>query len=1142
MSKKVLQHPEVPANELDTQVWRGLQEFEETKKFRHEAIREFRDGEDVLTDEERELSRRNFVKLMGASSALAGVGLVSCRRPESYILPYADAPEWVIPGKPLYYATNMPTASGAVPLVVTTYEARPTMLAPNKKHPDQAGTDALVQASILNLYSPSRSKKILKNGVEASKEDFAAYLKGFSQDLSKTAVVFGQDDSPTRSRLVKKLNGVKAYSYEAMVNDEATQAVSKAYGVQNAKLVPDFSKAAKVISFDSDFLGTDSAGTQKAFFKKRQGGEDSYNKEIDKNKMNRLYQVESNYSLTGGFADHRLRIPNSQVSKVAVAFAKELAKVLGNSALASTVAGLSADFTGEDAYVADWVKAAAKDFAESKTQSLALAGLSQSTELHILVAAINDALQAVGNTLNVFDQGAPFATILDLKKDVEAGTIENVILITPSNPLFDASCEVDFASILEKAKVSIHLGERADKTAYGCDWHVPRAHYLESWSDAVSAYGYYSLLQPMILPLHEASVSEIDFLTALLNGGEIKDGTVTEPSGGYYEVKNTFSASVDSSTVAWKELLKNGFAPKAIVQPTAAKASAGNLSKLAEVYKVEPSKKSLEITFSRDSSILDGRYIDNAWLQEAPDPITKLTWDNLATVSPKTAKSLGIYKTLVQLETSNAARPEYGEAKAARAPYAIITLDGEKLEIPVVIGYGQADYTINLPVGYGQGSTDGRKSADKLDESKAVVGHVGRNTGFNTYPLKGKQYQYIYSGAKVETTDGLYEIASTQEHHAMYGRALAREISTNEVPGKGDFKKQLEMADYQGMDSHIPPNISLYKQKGSSTWHDEIKSKKHLFDKKHQWAMSIDLNTCTGCNACLVACQAENNIPVVGKEQVAMGREMHWIRMDRYFASQSYQYDDHGHKATNKETGEYKKAPKWVSENPAMLPQPVACVQCQSAPCETVCPVNATVHTEEGLNSMAYNRCIGTRYCANNCPYKARRFNFFDYNKRNPFIEKNLYKGPLGEKKVADGEHLQRNPNVSVRMRGVMEKCTYCVQRLEMAKIKQKQITKKKAEAAGSSLAVNLTDADLRIKTDSVKVACQEACPSDAISFGNMLNKEDTVNRARDSKRTYELLKYIGTFARTTYMARVKNPNPAMPDAKYVGVATINIH
>ena len=407
-------------------------------------------------------------------------------------------------------------------------------------------------------------------------------------------------------------------------------------------------------------------------------------------------------------------------------------------------------------------------------------------------------------------------------------------------------------------------------------------------------------------------------------------------------------------------------------------------------------------------------------------------------------------------------------------------------------------------------------------------------------------------------------MALAQEHNSMYGRAIAREISTHDGAGKGDYETQLDKVKKQGIDSHIPPNISQYDPKGGIWSKTDMAAKTHLSDEIHQWGMAIDLNTCTGCNACLVACQSENNIPVVGKDQVAMGREMHWIRMDRYFASQEYEYHG-GHKSKDEE-GNKIANPAWVTQNPESIPQPVGCVQCEMAPCETVCPVNATVHTEEGLNSMAYNRCIGTRYCANNCPYKARRFNFFDYNKRNPLIKGNLYKGPFGEKKVGDAPSKQRNPNVSVRMRGVMEKCTYCVQRLESAKIKQKQAPKQKASRAGlhsTQVKVDPTK-DLRIPTDSVQTACQEACPTSAISFGNLLNNKSKVVRAKGneldsikillgeeefkkqreegSKRNYDLLSYVNTRPRTSYLARVKNPNPNMPDAKYLGQATINIH
>ncbi len=1139
MSKKVLHHPETPENEAATSVWRSLREREDTIKFRHQSIREFYDAEDTMTEDERELSRRNFVKLMGASTALAGLGMAACRRPESYILPYADAPEWIVPGRPLYYATNMPAANGAVPLVVTSYESRPTKLAPNNTHPDKQGTDAQVQASILNLYSPSRSKSFLKDGGEVDAGEFEKFFSTFVKSAGKLGVVFGADESPTRNRLAreiqKKFPEVKFYSYEALENDVANKAVADAFGEKRVKLTPDFKKAECILSLDSDCLELDAKSSVLEFAKKRQGGSDGYDKELEKNKMNRLYQVESIFSLTGGMADHRLRIAPSQVSKVAVAIAKEIQSLAGNPKLAQALNGLTATFSGEEDYINDWAKACAKDLVGKKGKALVLVGTQQPSELHLLGLAMNEALGALGSTLNPYAaSGQAYGTINDLKADVDAGGVENLLLLTPSNPIFDAAADADFDAILDKVGISIHFGERTDKTAYSCSWHIPATHYLESWGDALTANGFYSIVQPLILPLYPDTFSEIDVLTAIATGNYMSAPTATEPSEAHNEVKTTFTKQFSRQANDWNALLKNGYT-KVRGYNKATLASIGSTSKLKSFYEQAPTNESLEVILAKDYSIGDGRYIDNAWLQEAPDPIIKLTWDNAAIVSPKTAKDLGVYDEIVQLETWNAARPAIGEAGGARAPMAKISVGDTSVKVPVIIGFGQADNTITLPVGYGQAADDGRESANRFIKGRPAVGDVGLNTGFNVYPLRKSSSEFLLKGAKVEKTKDKYKVASTQEHHAMYGRALAREVSTMDSPSKGDFAHQLENVSKQGMDSHIPKNIPLYKARDTNQ--EDL-----ISDKKHQWAMTIDLNTCTGCNACLIACQAENNIPVVGKDQVALGREMHWIRMDRYYASQEHEYDSHGHIKKD------EKTPAWVQDNPAVVPQPVACTQCESAPCETVCPVNATVHTEEGLNAMAYNRCIGTRYCANNCPFKARRFNFFDYNKRNPLMEKNLYRGPLGEKKVGSPEHLQRNPNVTVRMRGVMEKCTYCVQSLELAKIKQKQITKKKAEAAGGSINVELTAKDLMIPINGVKVACQEACPSDSIAFGNLLRNgengigKDTVVKAKESKRNYELLKYIGTFSRTTYLARVKNPNPEMPDAKYIGLATINIH
>lgn len=1158
MSKRVW-NPPIPPQEGDTvTAWRSVGEKEGSTTFRNHLDKEFPNG-DTLTEEEQKVSRRNFTKLMGASSALAGLGLASCRRPESYIVPYKQAPEWVIPGKPLFYASTRPRVGGAVPLVVTTFEGRPTKLEPNTDHPDSAGTDALTQASILDLYSPSRSQKVLKGGKVATLSELKAGLQ--SLDLASTAIVVGADDSPTRNRLAKGLaaKGATLISYEPLTGD----ALDK-----NFSQVVDFTKATRILSLDCDFLGMDPIGNSRAYAAARQGGNANYDQEgdVDALKMNRLYQVETQFSLTGGMADHRLRVVPSRVALIAQALYQAISEteatpIADSEKLASFYVSEDDLKQNKDAQsdaikaFDQWITQCADDLKSAGAGALALAGSRQTKEVKAFAAAINAELGSAAVKAVKSDMGQ-YGSLAELATKLDAGAIKNVILLTPANPVYDAD---GFAASLEKAEVSIHWGLRNDATSWACDWHVPAAHYLESWADARTETGVLSLIQPMILPLY-GGVSELELLH-VLGGGEFAQGEFSPAMG---EVKTTFAGMTGKSDdQAWMDALMSGF-----VEGTSFEAASLEVSAPAPVYLPEaPSAKKLEVVFSTDASVFDGRFIDNAWLQEAPDPITKQTWDNSAQVSPQTAKDLGIYDRIIKLETATAEEAHTGEngmpgeGENARAPFVLVKVGDRSLEIPVLIAFGQADNTIVIPLGYGQAADDQRSGAVEFQKSQPVVGHVGLNTGFNGYQLRSSGTPYFVSGATLEPTGKYYKIALTQEHNSMYGRALAREISTNELEGKGDYAKQLEGVAKQGMDAHAPPNISLYKPEGGIWSKTELAKKTHLADEIHQWGMAIDLNTCTGCNACLVACQAENNIPVVGKDQVAMGREMHWIRMDRYFASQEYTYEG-GHKKKDKD-GNKMTNPTWVTQNPESIPQPVACVQCEMAPCETVCPVNATVHTEEGLNSMAYNRCIGTRYCANNCPYKARRFNFFDYNKRNPLIKGNLYKGPFGEKKVGDAPHLQRNPNVSVRMRGVMEKCTYCVQRLESAKIKQKQQQKHNTLASGlKSTAVAVDRAkDLRIKTDSVKTACQDACPTSAVTFGNLLDLKSKVVAAKGngldsikiimgddyvekegSKRNYDLLNYINTRPRTSYLARVKNPNDKMPDAKFLGQATINLH
>ncbi|MEI6607109.1 MAG: TAT-variant-translocated molybdopterin oxidoreductase [Verrucomicrobiota bacterium] len=1129
MSKRTWNHPAVAADE-STVAWRSAGQLEDSAEFRHWLEREFPQGAAEMADAgDADVSRRSFLKLMGASTALAGLGMAACRRPESYIVPFTKAPEWVIPGKASYYASSMPRANGATPLVITSFEGRPTKVAPNHRHPEADGTDAFAQASVLDLYSPSRSRKFLKAGTAVARGEFEPVLAALAADkTAKIGFVFGADDSPTRSRLRKELAAkfaaAKFYQYEALTGEAAA-----ALG-DGVKWLADFAKAERIVSLDCDFAGTDPQGPLKGFFEGRKPEGNGYAKEPEVAKMNRLYVVEAAYTLTGGMADHRLRVAPSEVLTVAAEIARG---IISNTALVGEIPAIS------DKKQLAWVQGVIKDLKANPGKSMVLAGSRQPAAIHHLALAINLVLGNLGTDKPlsaVQTETAGLGNLATLKADIDAGSIETLVLLTPSNPLYDALPDLKIGETFAKLKTSIHLGQRRDATAHAATWHVPAAHYLESWADARSCRGTYTVVQPMILPLYPDCVSELELLLALLSDdGKLLngEGPKGEASPAYTAVRSTFNVLGGAGDEAWKNYLRDGFYQGAAYPRVLPKLAASAAADIAAAKFPAPTPAALEILFATDASVLDGRWIDNGWLQEAPDPISKLTWDNAARIAPLTAKNLGIYDLIIRPEpvttvlgvesTFGRSYPD-GEGGRRRSPMIRVVVNGVTLDIPVLISFGQAENTLVIPLGYGQGCDDD----DELKRSTANAAHVGRvgvNRGFNAYPMRNAASPYFASSATAKKTSAVYSIAVTQEHSAMYGRALAREISTIEDAQRGSFESQLASVKKQGNDAHAPPNLPLYQQKGSATWHPDKdgKAPDFLSDTLHQWGMAIDLSACMGCNACLVACQAENNIPIVGKEQVAKGREMHWIRMDRYFATQ--------------------KDNDFDADNPALVPQPVACLQCELAPCETVCPVNATVHTEDGLNAMAYNRCIGTRYCANNCPYKVRRFNFFDYNKRNPLIAHNLYKGPLGEKQVGEAPHLQRNPNVTVRMRGVMEKCTYCVQRLKDAVIRQKRGQKQEALAAGKpSTAMTVTAETLRIPVDSVRTACQDACPATAITFGNLLDEEKSaLGRAKRLERSYDLLNYIGTRPRTSYLARVKNPNPDMPDAKFIGKATIHM-
>jgi molybdopterin-containing oxidoreductase family iron-sulfur binding subunit len=1116
MSKRIWNHPEIPTGET-TVSWRGAGQLDNTPGFREGLESGLPQATAWITDAaDAEQSRRSFLKLMGASTTLAGFGMTSCRRPQSKIVPYAMAPEWVIPGKATYYASAMPRAHGATPLVVTTFEGRPTLVAPNHLHPDASGTDAFAQASVLDLYSPSRSRQILKSAKPATRADLHAVIAALAADSSaKIGFLFGADASPTRARLITalaaKYPAATFYQYEALAGEAAL-----AHG-SGVKIVADFSKAKRILSLDCDFVGPDPQGPVTAFFDGRKPEGAGCDATPDSSNMNRLYVVEAAYSLTGGMADHRLRIAPGQLLGIAGQVAREL-----GIPQAKGVSKLT------DARLLSWIQPLVEDLKKHAGKSMVLAGSRQPAALHHLVLSINQALDNLGDgkPLTAFQtETRGLGSIAALKADVDAGTVESLVLITPSNPVYDAPADLKFGELLAKIKNSIHLGERADATAHACSWHIPAAHYLESWADARSSRGCYTVLQPMILPLYQDCVSELELLLALLSeSGKLSygvgDNGSTSPA--CLAVRATFAALAREGENVWKKLLREGFSSESswpIVNPVPATKADADIAdaNIAAGKAGPPTKDSLQVIFSTDSSVYDGRWIDNAWLQEAPDPVSKLTWDNAALIAPKTAKDLGIYDEILLLENSYAQMSPDGEAHQRKSPVIEVTVNGMSLEIPVLVSFGQAENTLVIPLGYGQGSNK-EDELQRAPVNATHVGHVGVNRGFNAYPLRTAATAYFATDATVRLTTKRYPVALTQEHHAMYGRALARELSTFDAnDNKGGFTEQLSNVSLQGNDAHEPED-SARRHLGPAG-----EARPPLSDALHQWGMSIDLSACMGCNACLVACQAENNIPIVGKEQVARGREMHWIRMDRYYAARQDNTFD--------------------ADNPAMIPQPVACMHCESAPCETVCPVNATAHTEDGLNAMAYNRCIGTRYCANNCPYKTRRFNFFDYHKRNPLVTHNLSRGPLGVQFTGNADHLQKNPNVTVRMRGVMEKCTYCVQRLADAVIRQKRLHKQLVLDSGRpSTEMQVNTQTLRIPKDSLKTACQDACPAAAITFGNLLDQEQSlIGRNKRTQRNYDLLHHIGTRPRTSYLARVKNPNPAMPDSKFIGKATIHM-
>ncbi len=1048
--------------------WRSLDELADTPGFREHLAREFPEGAAGMDG----VDRRQFMRLMAASFALGGLGLAGCRRPEKHILPYGKSVEYIVPGLPLYFATAMPLRKSAIPLLAETHQGRPTKVEGNPSYLPHGGASSLLaQASVLDLYDPERATAHTQGAktldVVAVNDLLAKIHQTYTGNGEGLAFLADESASPTRARLVARLK--KEFpraiwaEYEPVQDEPPVAAAQAAFG-QIVKPLYRLAAAKRIVSIDADFFHAEAGSLYYAreFAKGRR-----VTKPTDP--MNRLYVAESGFSLTGSMADHRLRLASSHLLAFTAALAN---KVLGTEMFAPLAQGL--DFPNQ----AKWIEQCAEDLLQHKGESLVVAGAHQPVQVHVLAYAINAKLGNLGKTLDfVALEPTTASTLAALATAIKGGSVKTLFVLN-GNPAYNAPADVDFGVLLKSVPEVIRYGYYQDETSALAGTHLAATHYLESWGDARTVDGTIVPVQPMIMPLFNG-LSEVELLARL--AGE------TTPDA-YAQVFATIArlASGDSKKAFEKFLHDGQLADSAYKPVSVAFDPQRSGSALAKNPALVPlSLENLEVRFATDHKMDDGRFANNGWLQECPDPMTKIAWDNAILVSPRLAKELGIVPAGSLLQVARKEEAEYEQGKENAHVYEV-NLNGRTVRGPVHIQPGLANYTIVLPLGYG----------------RKVSGHIGTGAGFSAYAVRTSDGMGFATGAKLVKTGERMKLANTQEHWSMEGRDIVREANHSE------FKANPAFVDGIGMESHTPAVLGADKDKSAAFIATTTPRGNSLYetpnlDGIHQWGMSIDLNTCIGCNACIVACQAENNIPIVGKDQVMRGREMQWIRLDRYYSDGQADAEAFGAEGN-----------KLLPEDPQVSMQPMTCQHCELAPCETVCPVNATVHDEEGVNVMAYNRCIGTRYCANNCPYKVRRFNFFDYNKR---ATDALYLGPLGQQNdVPELVKMVKNPDVTVRMRGVMEKCTYCVQRVQQAKITQKR----KAGASG----------DVEIPDGTIKVACQQVCPVEAIVFGNIKDENSAVSKLKAQERDYAVLGYLNIRPRTTYLGKLRNPNPLMPD------------
>jgi molybdopterin-containing oxidoreductase family iron-sulfur binding subunit len=981
------------------------------------------------------VSRRSFVQ--GSSIAALAAGLEGCvRRPESEILPYSKAPEHVIPGVPSHYATVTARGRDALGVVVTSHDGRPTKVEGNPIHRRSAGaTDVRGQAYVWDLYDPDRSQSPAKRKggglVDVSDEDFdkliaAVIAKHEKDEGASLRFLMRVTNSPTlrrmRDKTLAKFPKAKFYTYSPVNDDNVREGAKIAFG-DTRYCAYNLQRAKTIVSIGADFLGAGPGavanGRQFGLTRARVTNPDQVS--------TRLYVAETNFTVTGSMADNRLRLSPSQVERLPYLLAAALEK-RGLSALSPMVKAVGpVDGAGIDAAFVD---AVADELMSNQGSSVLIAGEALPGPVQALVVAMNAALGNIGKdkrlpikvAVPIDPSDAPSGTSLsELASEIDS--IETLVLLG-GNPVYDAPADVDFAGLLgREGLTSIHVSSHRDETSALTTWHAPLAHELEAWGDQQSLDGMVTIQQPLIAPLYGGR-NPIELLAVFAGEESTKANELVRTThdtmlDGLAKVFGGLGAVPDSVSAdgVWRGALHTGYlvASQQRDVPVNTEQVAASLGPLTKVK--QPSPDGLEVRFEPDAALWDGQHANNLWALELPDPMTKVVWDNPALLSPATARALGV-------KSGQMLRLSKGDAA---------------IEVPAWILPGHADNSVTLSLGWG----------------RTAAGRYGNGKGFDVYPLRMTDGMSFATDVKVEPLRESYQIVQTQTHDRMEGRPIAIDATLDE------YRKEPDFASYRSVDPVSTP--PLWKQQD--------------YSEGHQWGMVIDLNACTGCNACVVACQAENNIPVVGKFEVERGREMHWLRIDRYFVG-----DD--------------------ENDPEVAVQPVTCQQCEEAPCENVCPVNATVHSPEGLNDMVYNRCVGTRYCANNCPYKVRRFNYLSWH------------GVLDDKygwykDFPESRKLQFNPNVTVRMRGVMEKCTYCVQRIEEGKIAAKR---EKRE---------LRDGDVRS-------ACQQVCPTLAISFGDLNDPRSRVSAAAKVNRNYKLLAEVGARPRTSFLARIRNPNPQL--------------